>query len=449
MHNGWNRWQFSRHAAGVWLLFIVGSGGLVWLTSSVTQGLRSERDFDLHRRWVVSQFVRRDINPYPLALTILQRKYGTLGDGRDKPRVYDIPRLSAEDPAAIEPARPLLAAYGTPEAVYPPSADLLLSLAIGWLPEERVHLAGIVGNLVLLVVGTMVICRLLVDSSLSAAALTVTAAVMLCWAPILSTISTGQFSLFVLVCLLLTFACSRNQEYLAGICFGLALIKPSVTLPFLIYPLIHGQWRALLTAGVLHLAGTGVQAMRFGVAPWELLHQWTGVAAYFTQGQFTLQEVLSAAHLADTPAGLAVIGAFVIFALGWCLVHRASPDAALVDFLCFVSILWTYHGPYDFVILLIPLTRQLLTSKSRGLVAWMPLVGFACVSAATSPLVYGDEVHIAARLIRHAARLFLLLGFAASAVAVWRSARAAKSVPQRQSHIEVVREQEELVELSA
>src|SRR5262249_11460208 len=161
-------------------------------------------------------------------------------------------------------------------------------------------------------------------------------------------------------CLLLAFRSLDRNEMAAGAWLAVALIKPSVALPFLILPLVRGRWQALAVAAGLHLAAACVQAVRFRFAPLGLLRQWARVAAYCTQGQFTLQEVMSALRWADTPSGLALVAAFLGFALAWCVANRAAGDAPLVDLLCVVSVLWTYHGPYDFVILLVPLARRLV-----------------------------------------------------------------------------------------
>jgi hypothetical protein len=286
-------------------------------------------------------------------------------------------------------------------------------------------------NFALLIVCTLLLCRLPRGATAYSPLGVATAAVLvLAWSPTQSAVVAGQFSILVTVCLLLAFRCLDRHEYLAGAWFALALIKPSMALPFLILLLVRRRWRTIGVAAGLHLAATGVEAIRFGIAPWELLYQWTGVAAYFTQGQFTLQEVVSSLHVADTPAGFVVIGGFVLFAVAWCLVNRAAADVSLIDFLCFVSILWTYHGPYDFVILLVPLARRLVPAAEAVRPGWWlealaAMVLFVCVSVAASPSVYGDEVHLAARLVRHAARLLLALGFVALAVDVWWSARRA------------------------
>jgi hypothetical protein len=291
-------------------------------------------------------------------------------------------------------------------------------------------------NLVLLAACTALLCRLPAGAaSYHPLSIAVTAVLMLAWSPTQSAVYAGQFSILVTVCLLLAFRCQDRHEYLAGAWLGLALIKPSMALPFLIFPLVRGRWRVLAVAVGLHLAATGVQAARFGCAPWELLRQWTGVAAYFAQGQFTLQELLSALRLAETPTVFAVLAGFVLIALAWCLANRGARDAPLIDLLCFVSVLWTYHGPYDFVVLLIPLARRCVPSNISAAYRpgwWLGTLPaftlFACVSMAASPLVYGDEIHLAARLVRHGARLLLALGFVGLAADVWLSARAEKVI---------------------
>lgn len=406
--------------------------GLAWLAYDADRGTRNGRESDLHRRWVVCQYVRQGINPYPLALAALGRAYGPLGGGREKPRVYAAPRLAADDPAAEGSARRLLAAQGTPEAVYPPSADLLLSLTLGALPDDRVHLAGVLANLALLAVLAALLCRLPAGGvSPSPLGFAAAAALVLAWSPTHSAVQAGQFSTLVTVCLLMAFRSLDRNELAAGAWLAVALIKPSMALPFLILPLVRGRWRALAVATGLHLAATCVQAVRFGCAPWDLLRQWAGVAAYFTQGQFTLQEVVSALRLADTPAGLALVAGFLGFALAWCVANRTAGDAPLIDLLCVVSVLWTYHGPYDFVILLIPLARRVLPPATPGaapVAAWAA-AAFVCVSLATSSLVYGNEVHAAARVVRHAARLVLALGFVTVAAEAWRAARVSGYPP--------------------
>jgi hypothetical protein len=405
--------------------------GLGWLALTAHQASVAGREADIHRRWVVAQFVRQGANPYPLALEALHRVHGPLG-GAQKPRVYAIPRpteseRSGEAPHVGAAAAPVIARLGLPEAVYPPSADLLLAWTIGPLPQTAVHLVWLLINLALLGGLAYLVWRSEVPASArTAPAAAAVTALLLLWSPTQATVLTGQFSLLVAVCVLLAVRWLDEHEVAAGAALGLALIKPSLALPFLILPLVRRRWLCLAVAAGSHIAGTCVQAVVFGSAPWELIRQWAAVAAYFAQGQFTIQEVLGALHIVDTPAGTALVAWFVLFAAGWCWAHRAAPDDALVDLLCFVSVLWSYHGPYDFVILFVPLVRRMsaATLPGRKLIPLLALATFVCLSLALSPAVYTDEAHLVSRLLRHATRLLLVSWFAGLLLEVARAARS-------------------------
>jgi hypothetical protein len=393
--------------------------GLAWLGLSAQQASRAGREADIHRRWIVCQFVRDGVNPYPFALAALERVHGRLGGRADKPRVYAIPR-----PTRAEETVPLVAAHGLPEAVYPPSADVLLSWSIGRLPQGSVHLAWLLINLGLLAGLVYLVCsRELAVPARTPLAIAVVTALLLAWSPIQATVHTGQFSILVTVCVLLAARWLDDHEIAAGAALSLALIKPSMALPFLVLPLIRQRWRALGVVAASHLAATCLQSARFGCPPWELMRQWLGVAAYFAQGQFTLQEVLAALHLADTRMGAVLVVAFALFVTAWCWANRAAPDVLLVDLLCFVSVLWTYHGPYDFAILFVPLVRRMSAAvlPGRRVIPFLALASFLCLSLAISPLVYSDEAHVASRLVRHAARLLLALWLAGLMLQVARA----------------------------
>lgn len=426
------------------VLVVICTGGAVWLARDVAAGLRAGRDLDLHRRWIVCQYLARGVNPYPLALHALRRVYGPLGDGREKPRVYAIPRASAAETAA----EPLLQRFRTPEAVYPPSADWMLAATVGRLPESLVHPLGMAANLCLLVVCVLLLRKDAAASTI--AGMTPIAALLLAWSPMHATVSAAQFSVLVTVCLLLAFQELPRREYLAGVWFAVALLKPSMTLPFLILPLVRGRWRALLVAVGLHGAATCIQAIRFGCSPVELVRQWLQVAAYFTQGQFTLQEVLSSLRWADTAAGTAAIIAFLLGALLWCARYRAASDERIFDWLCFVSVLWTYHGPYDFAVLIVPVARRILGAPANA--GWYSMTAFAffaCVSLAASSLIYGDEVHTAARIVRHAARLMLAGGYVFLAVEVMASAHRHWKASELRTSDDVPNLQRSIAKLSA
>jgi len=412
--------------------------GLVWLGFSAWQALHLGRLADVHRRWVTCQYVRNGVNPYPITLAALEHRYGRPGNRPELPLIYAIPHLTpaeaGDDPRIPTKALPLLAAYGPPEAVYPPPAQLLLSLTLGWLPEESIYGVWVIMNLALLAgLAWLMGRREPGAASRTPLAVAGVVALLLAWPPTQETVFVGQFSLLVAVCVLLGFRWLDRHEYAAGALLSLALVKPSLALPFLIVPLVRGRWRALAVVAVSQLAALGVQSYRFGRAPWTLLHQWVETAGYFTQGgQYTLQDLVIRLHLVGTPAALALEVGFVLAAWAWCWWNRNAADALLIDLLCFVSILWTYHEPYDFVIVLVPLVRRLATVPDAGrparAVACLPALGpLVCLALATSRFIFNDESHVAAKVVRDVARLVLALGFAVLVVQAWRAARAASS----------------------
>jgi hypothetical protein len=412
--------------------------GLGWLGLSAWQAVHSGRDADIHRFWIAAQYVRNDINPYPVAAVAVERAYGRLGSRSDMPRIYAIPRLTpadaGDDPRIPAKAVPLLAAEGAPEATYPPGAQLVLALMLGWMPEGHVLWIWLIVNLVLLAGFAFLLCRKEPGTAgRTPLAVVAVVALLLVWPPSQKAVVAGQLCLLATVCLLLGLRWLGRHEYAAGALLSFALIKPSLALPFLILPLVRGRWRALAVVAATQLAALAVQSYRCGCAPWTLLHQWLDVASYMTQaGQLTLQDLVAGLHMAGTPAAMALEGGFVLSALAWCWWNRRAPDHLLIDLLCFVAILWTYHSVYDFIIVLVPLLRRLgaaVPEAGRPVkpAAVLPALGaYLCVSLATFPTIYGDESFMAWKLVRHAARLTLVLWVGVLAFQVWRAARTAK-----------------------
>jgi hypothetical protein len=417
------------------------SAGLAWLGASSWQAVHGGRDADIHRFWVAGQYVLNDINPYPVALAALEHAYGRIGSRPEMPRLYAIPRLTPADvggdariPAS---ALPLLAAQGAPEATYPPGAQLVLALTLGWLPEQHLHWIWLVVNIGLLAGFTYLLCRPEAGAARAPLAVAAVVALVLVWPPSHKAVVAGQLCLLVGVCLVLGLRWLDRREYAAGALLSVALLKPSLALPFLIIPLIRGRWRALGVIVLTQLTALAVESYRCGCSPWTLVQQWLQVAAYLVQAsQFTLHDVVVGLHIAGSPAGMALEGGFVLSAWAWCWWNRRAPDDVLVDLLCFVTILWTYHSVYDFVILLIPLIRRLgvvivESGRPDRSAAFLTALGtFACVDLATFPIIYGDESLLACRIVRHAARLALALWVAGLAIQAWRAARSRGAAEQ-------------------
>lgn len=90
----------------------------------------------------------------------------------------------------------------------------------------------------------------------------------LAFPPLAITITHGQTS-FLLAALLGGGALLvRDRPVAAGICFGLATIKPQFGLLIPIVLLLTGQWRAIVSAGVTALALAAVSTLTFGADIW-------------------------------------------------------------------------------------------------------------------------------------------------------------------------------------
>jgi hypothetical protein len=355
------------HAArpGPWILLLVGAA---WTLHSVHAAVTQGPDADISRLWRAAQFVRAGVNPYPPARAALESAYGPAAGGRlsrANVQVYAIPRSERHRAAAAvaaPEAAALMDTLGIPEATYPPSANLLLALGIGWLPVK--HLAVLWTAVNLLLIGVVVALLTLGPGRLLPGLPPLTVAgLLLVWSPTHDAIRATQFSLLVFACVLTSLRLMRSREFLAGLFLGLALIKPSVAVPFMFLPLVRGHWKVVAVAAGMHLGATVAVGLICGCPPWLLPGQWLAVAGYFTQGMWSLQEVINRAHFDNAPAGMALTCGFLTAALGWCIRNRRASDATLTDFLCFVSVLWTYHRPYDLVVVFIPLARRLVSGS--------------------------------------------------------------------------------------
>lgn len=258
--------------------------------------------------------------------------------------------------------------YQDPDMTYPPTAPAvfvpLIAPLVGWPIGLRAFWlvlnlgsAGVIGALIVRTVGarwpSWVACAFVLAIAASK--------------PTRLGIGMGQFALLPLALVLAAHEASRRgKSVVAGLMLGIALVKPTMVLPFLVVFAVRGSTRALgVAAGVQTLALLAVSGW-LGLAPGQLIREWLALAA----GQ-------NAAGLIDAPSvlarywpgmswsaswiSLAVLG----FGSAWIVAFRHAADRWLLAFAGFVAAVMVYHRPYDLV-LLIPAAAVLVDAACRA-----------------------------------------------------------------------------------
>ena len=241
-------------------------------------------------------------------------------------------------------------------------------------------------------------------------------ALALAWPPVAYCFEREQFSLFILWSVLLASRLESTRPLLAGLFWSLALIKPSMSLPYLLLPLAARRWKVLASLATLQGALLIAAAAQLRQEPWTLVRQWLSVAAYFRGGGYTIQELINVLHLdgtlLDTLIPIGAVGLAFPF-------MRRLPRVRALAFLSFISAFWIHHYLYDFVVLLVPgalLVPDFFRMRGKN-VAWILFVGaFLAIGVALLPAVYlGDSTIY--RLLRWIGRLSLVASLLVAAKA--------------------------------
>jgi len=298
---------------------------------------------DVMRQWRTSQYVLAGINPYPVALGSLERAYGRLApDGPVHLKgisVYDIPS-SGPHPQTD-------AALGPPEATYPPTGAVIIAYTIGKLPPSVLPTVWSVLNLVLVGGVLRELVRIAAVRTSRAWAWNILFPFVLSWPPVRQCIERGQFTLVVLWCVLVARRIEAKHPLLASLLYTIAMIKPSVGVPFLILPLLSGRLLTVVSAMVIQCLLLLMASILLHELPQRLLSGWFSVARYFSGGMYTSQEVINRLLLDGTP--LQVLIPLLVLVIGAWVARRYDPERALA-FMSLVAVFWVYHGPYDFVL---------------------------------------------------------------------------------------------------
>lgn len=392
--------------------------GLAWLIASGQVALQSGGNSDVYRQWVTSQYVMQGIDPYRVSFETLRLNYGeTRGPNRlrlSELKIYEVhPGLRTDNIEGILPE------LGPPTATYPPSSLLMLVGTVGQIPQQLLLPIWLAVNLVALVFFVFSLCKN--SGGNSPIALLSIGALTLLWPPTQELFRTSQFGFLVIIWLIAALRYMPTDSIRSGLFFSLSLLKPSLVLPFLILPLIRKRWMILAVVAVVHGTGTLIMSALLHTPPWTLLSEWMEIPRYMLQGAYTIQEIVNRLGMENSALGFVVTLGFVAAAALWCFSMRQAKDQDLVTFLCFVSLLWTYHERYDFVLLLMPAAAAVsacarLTGRALRLRATWCLVFVVLGIALSDPPYLGSSVTM--HVVRWAGRISLLLLFGHSILAL-------------------------------
>jgi hypothetical protein len=212
------------------------------------------------------------------------------------------------------------------------------------------------------------------------------AASLLAMFPITICVSYGQYSLLVTACLIACLLlCENGWDYLAGVCLGIALVKPQLAGLFVLGLLVRGRFRVVFTAAAYLVLASVAMGFWLGKTPMDLFAK----ASQESEGYYHCSHnpliILLGRAIGLQPAALllAAAGSATCAALVW-RYGRSTSLLTTFSICAVVSMFWSYRRHYDGELLAFPLLALFVLScrtQSRlaaatfllfGLTLWAP-----------------------------------------------------------------------------
>jgi hypothetical protein len=191
----------------------------------------------------------------------------------------------------------------------------------------------------------------------------------------------GQTSLVVFAATMAGWVFSRNGRWLlAGVCMGLATVKPQICLLVFVWLLLERQWKVLLTSAVT-AAALGLYPMLLQ-GPVGVARAWlTRIGSHKTFGanepgaEFVI-DLQSLLHTAGLPVpSLEVVGVILVVVL-WLLRDRGDRDDVF-GILMGLMVTFVFVHDCEYVCLAPLLTSLWVRARQRpGLLPWVGLLVF-------------------------------------------------------------------------
>jgi hypothetical protein len=201
-----------------------------------------------------------------------------------------------------------------------------------------------------------------------------------------STLGIGQYGIIVFSALLgALWLTEHDRPILAGLLLGVALAKPTLSLPFLLPMLVKGRWVPVVTAATYVGAASCLTWWLTGTDPVTMLGQTAAASARW--GVESGTDPITFLSRLNVPVSTAFrITAAVVLAVSCMLMilWRRASMLTLFAVAAATARLWTYHRNYDDLIgifLLLALGTLALECDSAaamaafltmGLVLWIP-----------------------------------------------------------------------------
>jgi hypothetical protein len=348
----------------------------------------------------------------------------------DPPRAYDLESIMRWGHAWLVDG---LNVYQSAESVtdYPPNAIVLLS-PLSLLPRSVAILLWAAVNLILVLLAPYLAAQFYRPFT-PFRIIVLPILMFLCWGGNRTLL---QFTLLALTLAMTALFLADRRPLTSGVCLGLAMMKPQVAVPVLLWTLFTRRWRIAVTAAGVVVLAFAVFCIRAHAGPIEVVVRWMQILAeYHTEG-FVLAGLSELRPLlmaiepngssVDLAAGAIAIGLFA----GICVagfqearirtrvLYAAPPLAACWALLVF------RHLTYGFVVLLPVLMALTLSGAERSRLRiglfWLLQLGlmFDIPGLARQAGLQGTPLYDV--VLIHADRVLVMVLFAGLVALAWR-----------------------------
>ena len=215
--------------------------GLIQIVPAILKAA-TDQTGDLGRHWVVTKYISNRVNPYPIAFEAMRARYGTLAP-RGPVHLKDTKIFSTPKTGPHPLTDPVL---GVPEAVYPPMAIMTL-LPLGFLPVVVLRFLWLALNIALVFLITRELYLLTGPGPLRWPLIL---GLVTAWPAVSYCIEREQLPLLALWCILVARRLEPVLPIAAGLLYSVAMVKPGLTVPFLLLPLLARRITVLATFAV-------------------------------------------------------------------------------------------------------------------------------------------------------------------------------------------------------